>query len=112
VAPFATNDDSSTTNDDDMILTTTAITSNGGAAMMTNDTARPSELQLHQSGLYVEIKEAAWQLADAGIDLVDSLVQHIKQGLGMNKMTSTTVLPDGTTAAAAGSANIWNTGPV
>jgi hypothetical protein len=53
----------------------------------------------------VEIKEAAWQLADAGIDLVDSLVQHIKQGLGMNKMTSTTVLPDGTTAAAAGSAN-------
>jgi glycerophosphoryl diester phosphodiesterase len=40
---------------------------------------RPTTLELHQAGVYIELKDAGWLLDDAGIDLTDLFFQHLQE---------------------------------
>ena len=40
---------------------------------------RPTSLQLHQAGLYVELKDANWILNEADLNLVDALFRHFQE---------------------------------
>jgi glycerophosphoryl diester phosphodiesterase len=40
---------------------------------------RPSDLQLHQAGVYAELKDTQWLREEAGIDLVQLVHQHLQE---------------------------------
>ena len=44
-----------------------------------NQPRKPSQLQLKQAGIYAELKDTQWLQEEAGISLVDLLVQHAQQ---------------------------------
>jgi glycerophosphoryl diester phosphodiesterase len=52
-------------------------------AATSNQNNKPTQLQLRQAGIYAELKDTVWLQEEAGIDLVQLVVQHIEQNIDL-----------------------------